>query len=536
MGGCESMYPVLNDGAVVPKCDVLPQKFQDGGDAGKCHYTLQQSAADVKPRGRQAKAREFGSKERRSQEIEVEVVQRPTKSPSLESSVGDQVDVKSPGSERSRGSVGSLGEDSQPCILHPYSSWRSAWDFTGLFMVLYDVASIPFMFFEPSREGFLDAMAWITRIFWTSDVPASFLTGYVLKNGNIEMRPTQIWRRYFQSWFWLDLFIIGLDWGELVLDNDVMQIAGFGRASRVVRVMRLMRLLRLARMGEVIASITERLNSDRLIIFIDIVKIMGVIMAIAHLNACIWYLISDTVNTGLSGEDTWLAHYDFDAASGSTISERYCMSMHWALTQFAGGMDEITARNIQERIFAMIVFTLTFLIAAAFLSSLTSSMTQLYLISSHQTQQYAILRRYLAQSGISKSLAIRVRRNATHAVEENQRNMSEDSVEMLKFVSDPLRMELHFELFKDEISVHPFFRQFVAEGPQVMGHVCHRALQFSLIASGDTIFDVGECPQNPKMFFLCRGTLEYISSGKHTLIQADDWLSEAALWTLAPMR
>merc|ERR1712137_889532 len=97
------------------------------------------------------------------------------------------------------------------------------------------------------------------------------------------------------------------------------------------------------------------------------------------------------------------------------------------------------------------------MLATIIVSRLTSSMTRLYILSNTQAQQLAALRRYLGENGISSRLAVRVQRNAQHAIMEMQRFMPEEKVDLLALVSEPLRMELHFELLCPVFGVHPFF-------------------------------------------------------------------------------
>merc|ERR1719456_1783589 len=114
------------------------------------------------------------------------------------------------------------------------------------------------------------------------------------------------------------------------------------------------------------------------------------------------------------------------------------MSLHWALAQFAGGMDEVTPDTTHERIFAAIVFMFCFIMAAVIIAQLTSAMTKLEIISSSQAQQLAALKRYLSQNKISKELGLRVQRNALHAAAERARLIPECQVQMLELVSEPL--------------------------------------------------------------------------------------------------
>merc|ERR1719450_1057199 len=145
-------------------------------------------------------------------------------------------------------------------------------------------------------------------------------------------------------------------------------------------------------------------------------------------------------------------------------------------------MDEVTPKSLGEHVFAVIVYLTAFWSGAVFVSILTSSMTQWYIIGSQQAQQLTVLRRYLSQNGISKKLALRVQRNAKHALAEQQKHMPESAVCLIKQVSEPLRVELHFEMYNPMLSVHPFFARYVEECPHVVRKVCHTAMQANQVS------------------------------------------------------
>merc|ERR1711862_676735 len=138
-------------------------------------------------------------------------------------------------------------------------------------------------------------------------------------------------------------------------------------------------------------------------------------------------------------------------------------------------------------------------------------MTRLHIISSNESEQVMVLRRYLRQNGVSKKLAVRVQHNAQHALQERRRFMPEGSVELLGIVSEPLRVELHFEIYSGVLAAHPFFARYIEECPQIMCRVCHCAMSELLVSHGDTIFTAGETPQYPKTYIVCSGTLQYVS-------------------------
>jgi len=409
-------------------------------------------------------------------------------------------------------------------VIHPHHPSRTLWDVGSLVLVVYDMFMIPMGFFDMPQTTFLVFMQWVTRLFWSCDISVSFLSGFLTDNGIIELRPSAIAKRYFKGWFSLDCLVVGVDWLEIIFSAaaEGMGFARLGKASRIFRIIRMIRLLRLARMNEVINLLTERLNSEKIVVLVDIVKLMVFMICSAHMVGCLWYAIA------ISTERNWVNHYDYNLEN---IEYRYIMAFRWAISQFGGGMDEVTPKSFEESVYALIVFLVSYWSGAVFLSVLTSSMTQLYIGGSKNAQQLSVLRRFVLQNHVSKKLALRVQRNAQHAMKEHQRSLPENKVELLKLVSEPLRVEVHFEMFSPVLSKHPFFARYIEECPHVMRKVCHSACQISQMSAGDVIFSTGEIPARPMFYIIDDGSLEYVSlTGEQTSLAKDDFISEQNLW------
>jgi len=438
----------------------------------------------------------------------------------------------------SLGSLGSLGSvESDPMamtdhwhplrsvVMNPNSGTRAGWDIASIVLVIYDMVMIPLQLFDIPESTASLVFQWTTRLFWTCDIVLSFFTGVLQPNGSIEYRLAKIAKHYLSTWFAVDFLIVGSDWVEVLWsDGGFLGFARAGKASRTFRIIRMIRLLRLARVRNVISMITERMQSEQLIIIAGIISIMLVIMGLGHVIACIWYGIGDQ-----DRPDTWLRQHNFEDAD---LEMKYFTALHWSLLQFAGGTDEIVPQNSTERVYAVSVFLLAFVMASVFVGRLTSSMTQLHILSKKDIEKFQVLKRYLIKNEISSMLTMRVLHNAQHALAETQRFMEESSVELLNIISQPLRVELHFELYAPVLAVHPFFRCFIDACPQVLAKVCHLAMSQLLVSTGDILFMVGEVPSPARMFIVCTGELSYhFVTGAMAIVQSCQWISEATLWT-----
>jgi len=410
--------------------------------------------------------------------------------------------------------------------LHPNSTKRTCWDIAGLCLVFFDMFFIPMEAFDIPKSLFFVFMAWASRLFWTADMPMSLITGFIMKDGSIELRPAKILRRYVRSWLFLDVMIVSVDWIQLLIESAMgLGYARIGKSARAFRIVRIVRLLRIFRILEALRGLTERLLSETWLILADMAKIVLTMVGLSHFIACLWYTVSDEQK---SIDNTWVKYFGYEH---SGIAFTYMTALHWSLLQFAGGTDEIYPMNLAERMYAVITFIFGFIMASMFVSRLTSSMTRLHMIAGKQSQQVSTLRRFLRSNNVSNRLSLRIQRNAVFTISERQRFMPESHVELLEAVSKPLHVELHFDMYSPILAHHPLFNAYIAERPYIMRSVCHEAVVVMSFATGDVLFDVGETRDNAKMYIAMEGVFDYFRVDGATLeVSPVTWISEASLW------
>eukprot|EP00928_Gymnodinium_smaydae_P043152 TRINITY_DN28972_c0_g2_i1.p1 TRINITY_DN28972_c0_g2~~TRINITY_DN28972_c0_g2_i1.p1 ORF type:complete len:689 (+),score=141.42 TRINITY_DN28972_c0_g2_i1:113-2179(+) len=405
-------------------------------------------------------------------------------------------------------------------VVDPNSSWRTVWDLLGLINFLYDVIMVPLQFFDLPESLTIIIFTWITRVYWTIDVVFCFFTGILRGDGTVERSFFKVAKTYLRTWFALDISIALTSWLEVIFgDTDANELVRMGKASRTLRVLRMFRLLRMVRLVRIFDAFVERVQSQKVYIMSSMSKLVLFTVAWSHMAGCLWYAV------GIMNENGWTRVLVED----SSLTYRYFTSLHWALSQLTGGMDEVRAVNSVERIFAVMLFGICFIMATVFNSHLTSSMTQLHLITSGQAQQLSRLRRYLIQSGISNRLLVSIQRNAKKQLKTLF--ISAESVDLLKLISAQLKMEMHVEMYQHILCEHPFFSKYSYDYPHVMRQICDIALSTIRANVEDVIFSLGDLPHPPRMYFVHHGTLDYIhASAAHTKIKAGTQLAEAALW------
>eukprot|EP00929_Paragymnodinium_shiwhaense_P070400 TRINITY_DN35656_c0_g1_i1.p1 TRINITY_DN35656_c0_g1~~TRINITY_DN35656_c0_g1_i1.p1 ORF type:complete len:1044 (-),score=245.24 TRINITY_DN35656_c0_g1_i1:345-3476(-) len=413
-------------------------------------------------------------------------------------------------------------------MLTPYSKPRMIWDSLSFLLITYDAVTIPLQAFDPPDVVY-EATSWISRFFWALDIFVSFLTGYYREDELLEMRLGAVAMKYLRTWFMLDLVIVLSNWLEVI---SIFQLVKSVRALKLVRVLRMMRVVRLAMNAQAMStSFSYRLRSEQLTIVLSVVKMLVVIMFAMHILACLWYLVG-TFHDDSGLVTTWIQEYNMEQQS---FSWRYAWCFYWAFTQFIAG-SEIWPHNFNEQIFALLVVLMGFVTSACVVSSVTTSMTRLQLLTAHHSKQLSLLKRYLGQNSISNRLAARIMRNAQCVIADQRKNIAEGSVELLEFISLPLRVELRYEVNAHILQRHPFFRCYNLKSPAAMRHVCDSAVSRMSLSKGDMLFSVGEEPKEAQMFFILSGDMTYIrgkgmkKDQQTYTVSAGSWVAEAVIW------
>jgi len=404
-------------------------------------------------------------------------------------------------------------------IMSPSSCQRIAWDLLSMYMVLYDVITLPLQLFDPPATSFDFYMAWVTRLFWTADIPMNFMTGFLRGDGFLEMRSRKIILMYLKTWCVLDVLIVLVDWLELIWGVSTGQTyMRMGKASRAIRLARLIRLLRVSRIFSVATQLAENMQSDRATIAIDLSKYFLVVLGWSHFTACLWY-----------GIGAWGRELDFPNWIDDTQIHARSLIYSYLTSAFTGGMDEVKPLNAEERAYCIATYIAGFVLSAAFASVLTSSMTRLHLLANEQSQQLSLLRRYLHQNKISRKLCVLLRRNASKAM--HMQHIAESHVALLQTVSRPLQVELRHEMHSPILCTHGFFFTNGAQYPHAMREACHTCTSVDFFSWGDIVFHTGERDPECRIFFVRQGHLEYNHmSGHISDIMDSDFVSEASLW------
>jgi hypothetical protein len=186
----------------------------------------------------------------------------------------------------------------------------------------------------------------------------------------------------------------------------------------------------------------------------------------------------------------------------------YTTSMHWSVTQFTPASMEIVPANWRERAFSICVILGAMVIFSSFVSSITNTMNHLRTMNSAERKEFHKLNQYFIRNQISIGLCVRIRKHLDHWIAERQKHLKEADIPLLRLLSEPMQVELHYEVFAPLVRQHPLFEAYDMDFSHSMTRICHRALDQVSISPGDVLFSRGE--KASQMFFLGSGKLRYI--------------------------
>jgi len=415
------------------------------------------------------------------------------------------------------------------CIILPSSTFRLCWDCIGLFLIGYDLLTIPFnLAFVPTPNLMSKSIDWLTLLFWTSDMMQGFCLGYY-DQGEIVVDQWMVFKNYIKSWLSIDILVVVPEWFVIFVpstggETDEATVGDLGKIAKFARVMRVLRLLRLLKMKKFLETLVDRIESEYSFILFNLIHLSCFVLVLNHVIACVWYMISRVTK----GEPNWVSAGNVNG----TIAYLYATSLHWSLTQFTPASMDISARNLIERLFSILVLFFAMLVFSSIVASITQSMTALRNLQGNEMRQFWLLRRYLRQRHIQQSLSERIIKFLEHRSHVQGKLVQRDRVPVLGNLSEALHAELMHEMYSSDLDVHPFFSRMKDVWPGVMHRLVRAGLRLQNYACNESVFGAGD--EAKFLYFAKSGDFHYIvekEGEKHTHTCEKIWLSEAVFFT-----
>lgn len=423
----------------------------------------------------------------------------------------------------------------QYLVTTPTSHSRIIWDVLSGLVLTYDLVAVPLMAFGwySDMPPEMITVNLVTTGFWSVDMFVSCFQGFYVR-GYLEMRPFRTTLHYVKSWFALDFSVNFVDWLMLFMysDRSVFMFDALRSGKSAMRSVRSLRVLRMARLLRLVTTLSayQELLTDNLQTAMGVFKFLSLILFVNHCIACLWYALGTQVPLG--GQNTWVKDLEAREGTDLTVGYRYATSLHWSLTQFTPASMEVLPRNLMERVFAIVVLILGFVMFSSLISSITNTMTKHREGKMRQLRQRENLLKYLSDNKVSLSLGNQVIIALKHQDFSLNQNLHESDIGVLKRLPEFLRKDLHHEVYSKFLVQHPFYYHLDELYEDALISLCHTAMSEVAALDGQEVFAFGE--KGNRMLFVRAGKFDY-HHGTHYqkqphILQEKDYLCEGALW------
>ncbi|ETP49266.1 hypothetical protein F442_05151 [Phytophthora nicotianae P10297] len=395
-------------------------------------------------------------------------------------------------------------------MIHPNSKLRRAWEATTVCLVLYVCVMIPFIIgFQFVDWSHLNGMNTFIDVYFITDMVMTLRTG-IVSNGEVVMDPKRVAKKYFHSWFIVDLI------SNFPL---VLFVQSSGKSLKIVKLQKIPKLLRIGRLLKYLREYAKYYNL--------IVSFLGLAMGL-HLFACIWASLFNEC-------------YDFHGELVCTEEElapMYVQCVHTIMLMFFGIGESTTYSNIARlknpelnaNIELYYMSITVFMLGTIFSSFLFGNILALLMSWDQQKAQFRnrmdMIKAEMKYYELPEELQHRVRRNYDY-LWINQRAYSDMMLLNQPGISKPLKTTIALHLYKDLVKTVPFF---AGSDSRFLGKVC-LALETAVYLPGDTIIycdDIGK-----EMFIVRKGLVEILidpeNSEKRIYLRDGNFFGETAL-------
>lgn len=405
-------------------------------------------------------------------------------------------------------------------VFHPESKFKLAWLFVGFLFIVFEAMVIPaFLAFELSAEGPLYGVMSFIDAFFLADICLQFLFGYLDKNGIVVIDPRTLARSYVTTWLFADV-VAGIPWDWVNPSSAGDGGAGSARVTRGVRVVRALRLLRLirlmrvARLGPLMDRVESMMESSHVFTFaVGALRIFGVLGAVCHWSACVWYAIgsgafrsssSDAAarQPGDGATSTWILVYQTEHPYiGTNKVHLYVYALYFTLTTMTTvGFGDFKPCNYDETRFVMVLLVLASVVFSYFMGTLVDMIATLNSNRNMLHEKKVHLSRYMRWRSVPWALMRNIRQHLVFLWDANQGHDAYE--EQLKVLLPPvLRAELCHHIYGRILTGVPFFG-WMRDYPICIKFLAEK-VQSTFLEPGDNVFRMGQA--NEQIWVLLTG-------------------------------
>ena len=437
-------------------------------------------------------------------------------------------------------------------VIFPDSNLRTCWDLMSFVFTIYQSILIPYRIsFEQEATGGFYYYELFIDCFFMAEIFVTFNTGYY-SHGNLIMERRYIIFHYMRTWFFMDLFasfpyswIIDLtssgdeadSTGEAAQSASTTSQSSDGgsavyktpqllRLLRIVRFLRILRLLRVLKLRKLLMRLEDYIVSDRMNALVEFLKLMLIIIFIAHWIACFfWYVgYSETTNRG----ESWILKAGIQ---DSPVADKYLTSLYWAFTTMTTvGYGDVHPLTPNERLYGFFAMLVACGVFAYTVGNIGEMVTRLNLQATQYKEKMTYVNQFLIHKEIPKDIRMKVR-NYLEYVWTSKKEIKIEEQEVMEILNENLRdkliLYLNGRILKDIKVFEDFDLEFLSEITFIFCQVTYMI---------DDNIIVEEDPGG-KVFFIVKGKVAILHRKSRTYIKdlgKDDFFGEIGFFSEKP--
>ncbi|CAD8143014.1 unnamed protein product [Paramecium octaurelia] len=287
-------------------------------------------------------------------------------------------------------------------------------------------------------------------IYYLIDIFLGFRTGYY-ENGEVVIKYQRVARRYFKTYFFVDLISI------LPIFINIILIQTFENDNAIIKIVNCLSFLRSNALSRVYHSLEGRLLSNpRFVIGYRFLSVIGTVFLYAHVFGCLWYLVAQKnhnnwINKAGIVEDSWFALYSY--------------SIYWSvMTMTTVGYGDLTPANHEEALFCVCTMFIASVVFAYSINTIGMIIAEMNKFDEKINENMAIINRYMQRKNFEQSLQFRVRQYLQNLWTQEDKFRIVDENKIINCLSPTLKEEIQICLYGQFITnIHIFYRYFSQE-------------------------------------------------------------------------
>ncbi|CAD8071649.1 unnamed protein product [Paramecium sonneborni] len=348
-------------------------------------------------------------------------------------------------------------------VFHPISIGLIAWQFFIVVIIFLYFFYIPLKIafnnelnsLNPDNSTAVNTFLILSILVFIFDLLVSFNTGYK-ENGQVIRDRKKVIIHYLIIEFELDLIGVLCLILSYILNNDLLRLLFYLRIYYVIRFD-----------NKIDYQLLLKKKTKGVYLLIKLIIVM---LFVAHIMACIFYGISYSEfqkdeNTYTTYTDTWIIYNNFVEDNQQILSfslvEKYLISYYWAITTVStNGYGDITPKNNSEIGWTLLTMIIAGMVFAFNISSIRETLIDLNQPKIMERNLETILNRYMKMKSISIKTQEKVNDYFQYIwKEERNRNREIEDMLISKLAPD-LKLQLQYETYIQFVNCRIFYMMY----------------------------------------------------------------------------